>query len=187
MARIDQPEHRLSHWVSELCDRIILTDGPAWWTAVDVEEKLVKDTPEARMFRAMKKKVMGIKPGHLDWCVYQTPIYCQIELKVARNRDEAMGKLTNNQRGTFTALARARVPFGLAWDVTSFYGELVRIGFRLHGNAAAIAAECQARYEVAQDTADIKRGTPVKASKPRAPKPSRAAIARSLRHRAAGL
>jgi hypothetical protein len=158
----DQPEHRLSHWCIELCDRIVMTDQPSWWTAIDHSVKMSKDTPQAKMNFENHRKFMGIRPHHLDLYIYQYPWFAQIELKFAATRAAAEKALTTGQQDTMGALDRARVPNGYAWSVRSFYEVLCRLGFRLHANADNIVREIEVRYAAAQDLADIKRSAPPK-------------------------
>lgn len=184
--RNDKPEARLSHHIiEELLERIVLTDAPSWWTAIDHSVKMSNESPQAKMNFENHRKWMGIRPHHLDTYVYQYPLYAQIELKFATSRTAAEKALTIGQRDTMAVLTRRRVPNGFAWSIRSYYEELVRIGFRLHSNAENIVREVEARYAAAQDTADIKReeaksGVPAKKryTKPYAAKPSRQQIAR---------
>lgn len=179
--RIDQPEHRLSHWlVEELFERIILTDVPAWWTAVDHSVKMTNQSAEAKFNFENHRKWMGVRPHHLDTYVYQYPLYAQIELKFANTRDAAEKALTTGQRDTMAVLNRRGVSNGFAWSIRSCYDELRRIGFRLHGNAENIVREIEHRYAAAQMTAEMKKAAPKKkhSSKPRAAKPTAAQLRR---------
>lgn len=176
----DQPEHRLSHWCLELCDRIVLTDEPSWWTAIDHSVKMSNDNPQAKMNFENHRKFMGIKPHHLDIYIYQYPWFAQIELKFAASQSAAEKALTQGQRDTITALTRRRVPNGYAWSIRSFYEVLCRIGLRLHGNAENIVREIEVRYAAAQDGAEIKRAAPPKkrpAGRGYKPKPSARRVA----------
>ena len=185
MRLYDQPEHRLSHFCGLLADRIILSDGPCWWTAQDTGTALFKQGSDEEKRRARlnwenHRRFMGIKPNQLDWRVYQSPVYAEIELKFAATEAAALKALTQGQRDTITALDRHRVRSAVAWSVVSFYEALRRIGFRLHGNAANIAVEIEARWRAADEAArgpDAK-SKPKRASKPRAAKPSARSLAR---------
>lgn len=152
----DQPEHRFSHWCLELMDRIILTDQPSWWTAVDHSVKMTNQTPEAKMNYENHRKYMGVRPHHLDLYVYQYPLFSQIELKFADTHAAAEKALTTGQRDTIAVLTRRGVPNGYAWTIRSFYEVLCRIGYRLHANAENIVREIEHRYAAAQDLVDMK-------------------------------
>ena len=183
--RNDQPEHRLQHWCCKLLDQIVIRDVPCWWTAVDTGTPLFKQGDESQRLTARfawenNRKYMGIKPHHLDLYVYQKPIFAQIELKAAASETAARKAVTNGQRDTMTALTGNCIPNELAWSIRSFHAALVRIGFRLHGNAETVVQLFEARHVAAQDAAEIKAEKPRKVSRPRAAKPTAAAIARSV-------
>ena len=154
---MDKPEARLSHWCIELLDRIVVTDQPSWWTAVDHSVKMTNQTPQAKMNHENHRKYMGIRPHHLDVYIYQYPLFSQIELKFANTQSAAEKALTVGQRDRMTALAGRGVPTGYAWSIPSFYEALRRIGYRLHATAESIVREIEARYAAAQDMAVIKR------------------------------
>lgn len=188
MAKTDRPEHRLSHWCIELLDRIMVGDCPRWWTAVDTGTEILKKTPEARMAWEAHRRYMGIKPHHLDIYIYQYPLFSQIELKYEKTHAAAARAITTGQADTFVALRQADVMPGFAWSIRSFYAELIRIGFRLHGNAENIVTEIEARYAAAQEAADIKMAKPYKPSaKPRAKKPSIRQVTRGNRMARVGM
>ncbi len=166
----DRPEHRLSHWIDELLERIILRDGPYHWTAVDTGTILVKTGTEEEKRRARAawenhRKYIGIKPHHLDTYLYQAPLYAQIELKIATSSDAAWKAITQGQRDTIVVLERQKCGHGFAWSIRSYYDVIKRLGFRLHPNAANIVVEIEARYAAAQREAEIKHNAPAKAYK----------------------
>jgi hypothetical protein len=166
MAKVDQPEHRLSHYVNTLLERVVVE--PCWFTAVETGTIMVKATPEARMQAENRRRSRGIKPAHLDWMLYQAPRYAQIELKIA-------SPVSDNQQATMTALARQGIPSGVCRSVLDVYRFLNAEGFTLHGNAFNVAHEVEQRWRAAQDEVDLRKTKPAKISrarKPRAPKPS---------------
>lgn len=178
-AKFDQPEHRLSHYVDSLLDRIILTDGPHWWTAVETGTIMLNKSAYARMNWEQKRRARGIKPAHLDWYLYQAPLFTQFELKYedAPTRDK--------QLDTITALIRCGVQTAVCRSVLDVYQFVQATGFRLHGNAANIAALTDMQWRAADEAA---RG-PVAAPKKRRAsarsayptRPSKAALARGAR------
>lgn len=150
---IDQPEHRLSHFVDALLDRIMVE--PCWYSAVDHGAapmgKTTDEQKQARMVRAQRMKARGIKPSHLDWFVYQktTGIYAQFELKVGYNTPDT------GQETTIRLLTDRGIPTGYARSLAQFYDLLVRAGFVLHANARNILTEIEARHAAADDKADL--------------------------------
>lgn len=165
---MDQPEHRLSHFVDALLDRIMVE--PCWFSAVDHGAAPMGGTKEAqktaRMVRAQRMKARGIKPSHLDWFVFQGGIYAQIELKVGSNNPD------DGQDTTMRLLRERGIPTGCAKTLRQFYDLLVDAGFMLHANAANILTEIEARHAAADDKAVLiktgvvkkKRYAPRKAS-----------------------
>lgn len=158
---MDQPEHRLSHFVDALLDRILME--PCWYSAVDHGVaplgKSKEQQRQANMIRAQRMKARGIKPSHLDWFCYQksTGIYAQIELKVGYNTPD------DGQVTTMRLLRERGIATGWAKNLRQFYDLLVMAGFRLHANAGNILTEIEARYDAASDTAElIKSGVVVK-------------------------
>ena len=168
----DHPEHRLSHYVDTLLDRIVLE--PCWFSAVDTGTVMVNSTPTARMRWEQRRRAMGIKPHHLDWYVYQAPLFGQIELKFGSNKPSA------GQQDTMAALARQNIAHGCAWSVLDVYRWLRDSGYRLHANAENIAHEIEARWRAAQDGAERKKPAR-RTSRARTAKPSRAALAAAAR------
>jgi hypothetical protein len=166
----DQPEHRLSAYVDTLLERIVTQ--PAWFTAVETGTVMVNKSPQARMNEAAKRKKRGIKPFHLDWMIYQRPNYAQFELKVGHN------KTTDGQDTTIRMLHERGISAGVCQSVFDVWVFLHAARFDLHGNAENIARELEATWRAAQDTADVKKTLPTKVYKPRAERPSRAAVAR---------
>lgn len=148
---VDQPEHRLSHFVDSLLDRVMVE--PCWYSAVDHGAAPMGGTKEeqktARMVRAQRMKARGIKPSHLDWFVYQRGIYAQFELKFGSNTPD------DGQETTMRLLRERDIPTGCANTLRQFYGLLVDAGFALHANAENILAEIEVRYAVAHDKAQL--------------------------------
>jgi hypothetical protein len=148
---VDQPEHRLSHFVDALLDRVLVE--PCWYSAVDHGAAPMGGTKEeqknARMVRAQRMKARGIKPSHLDWFVYQRGIYAQFELKIGKNDPD------DGQETTMRLLRERDIPTGCAKTLRQFYDLLVGAGFALHPNAANILVEIEARYAAADDKAQM--------------------------------
>jgi len=163
--RNDQPEWRLSHYVNSLLEKIITE--PAWFTAVDTGTQMVHKTQEARFAAEARRKARGIKPAHLDWYVYQFPIFSQFELKYGHTNPEP------NQETTIDLLTKRDIPTGTYCTVLQVYEHMKRAGFKLHGNAENIAHEIELRWRAADEA---KRGgaavKKARASKPRAAKPT---------------
>ena len=176
----DQPEHRLSHFCAELLTRI-LTE-PCWFTAQDTAGRAIgatwQEQQNSRMHWEQNQKWYGVKADQLDWRIVQPPIYAEIELKWGK------GERTEGQKRTIAALTARGIPTGCAWTLREFYDLLVRAGFRLHGNAANILTEIEARHAAAQDPATMKKGAkPARKSKPRAARATPRQIARTHRIR----
>ena len=171
---MDQPEHRLSHIVAALLDRILI--GDCWHTAVDHSGAAIGKSEQAQMAWRQRQKAMGIKPAHLDWYIYQreTGIYAQFELKNGRNGP------TTGQETTMRLLTERGIPTGCAWTLPDFFDLVVKAGFRLHPNARNILVEMGERLAALDRAAELKAAKPRKVAKPRASKPSSAAIARSV-------
>ncbi len=159
MAKLDQPEYCLSHFVDALLDRIMVE--PCWYSAVDHGAapmgKSKDDQKRANMVRAQRMKARGVKPSHLDWFVYQRGIYAQFELKVRYNKPDL------GQETTMRLLRERDIPTGCAKTLRQFYELLVEAGFQLHPNAENILSEIEARHAAADDLAEaIKTGAVVK-------------------------
>lgn len=167
MSKIDQPEHRLSHYVDALLDRIMVE--PCWHSAIDHAAAAIGNTDEekkqAQMVRTQRLRAMGVKPSHLDWFVYQksTGIYAQFELKVG------YAKPHTGQETTMRLLQQRGIPTGCAWNLAQFYDLLVGAGFQLHGNARNILTEIEARHAAADDKAVLIKTGVIK-KKPYVPK-----------------
>lgn len=144
---MNQSEHRLSHYFDMLLDRA-LTE-PCWYTAIDHSGAAIGMSEQAQMNWRSRQKAMGIKPSNLDWLVIQLPTCGFLELKVGYN------KPTPGQVVTMQKLTERNIPNGCAWTLRQAYDWLVQSGFRLHGNSLNILAEIQARYEAADDKADL--------------------------------
>lgn len=172
---MDQAEHRLSHWVDTFLERVMVE--PCWFTAVDTGTIMVNASPQARMNWQAKRKAMGIKPHHLDWYVYQRPLFAQFELKVGTN------DATPGQAATRIALARHAIPTEVCWSVPQVHAFLVKAGFRLHENALNIALEIHERVGASNDAAALKKGKPKPKARVVQAKPSRAQIEKTNKMR----
>jgi hypothetical protein len=74
------------------------------------------------------------------------------------------GRLTTGEEATMAALTAQGIPNAVCWTVLEVYHFLTTTRLRLHGNAANIAAECEARWRAADE---LERGKPP--AKKRAP------------------
>jgi len=150
MAKLDQPEHRLSHHVRELIDRIVTEPHIA--TAVDTGTYMHDASKAQRFAREEHRKWMGIVPHHLDWYIYgcTSHVYTQFELKYERN------PASDGQVGMLEKLRKRGIPTGVFRTVIEVYHHLVLAGLHLHGNAENIAREIEARWRAADEA---KRGT----------------------------
>lgn len=144
---MNQSEHRLSKYFDILLDRIMVE--PFWATAIDHSGAAIGMSEQAQMNWRSRQKVMGIRPSHLDWYLFQYPIYGQLELKIGNNKPR------DGQLVTMQKLTERNIPNGCAWTLRQAYDWLVQSGFRLHGNSLNILAEIQARYEAADGKADL--------------------------------
>lgn len=186
---MDQPEHRLSHWVKEMLERILVE--PCWFTAQDEAAKAIGDTSkeraQSRMNWAQKREWYGVKPSQLDWRIIQLEpcIYAEIELKVGYRRP------TEGQATTIRLMKEKGIYADWTSTIEGFYNHLVRAGFRLHENKQNILMEIQHRYDAAQDEADLKSmpsvdapvKKPRKLARARTEKPTLSQIARTERLR----
>src|SRR5580692_3158410 len=125
--RLDQPEHRLSAFCDDMLGRILLE--PCWFTAQDTAARAIGETAEqranSRMMWQQKQRKYGIKPSQLDWRIYQTPIYAEIELKTGSHQP------TSGQVTTMRLLRERSIVTGCVWTLRGFYNILVDAGFRL--------------------------------------------------------
>ena len=191
MSKPDRPEHRFSHWVDVLMDRILLP--PCYYTAVDTGTQVFKgkkgskEAENARFAWENHRRYMGIKPYHLDWYGWQgfenAPpghgIYTQFELKYGKN------DTNDGQDQTLDVLRRNNIPTGVYRTIVDVFAHMRDAGFRLHGNAASIAHEVELRWRAADEAA---RGAVAAPKKRRASarsayptRPSKAALARGAR------
>jgi len=178
MADRNQHEHRLSHFCDKLIERIVLE--PYWATAVDTGTVLFSKNPYARIMWENHRRWMGIKPHHLDWYIYQNPIFVQIELKHGYNQ------LSPGQRTTIRLLEERGIQADVCWTIPQFYSTLLNAGFRLHGNAQNIMFEIDERYQAAERKAEEPKAK-APARKPSAPRPERTKLAAIERIRASGI
>lgn len=178
---MDQPEHRLSFFVDSLLDRILV--GDCWYTAIDHSGAAIGKSDQAQMAWRQRQKAMGIKPAHLDWCVYQreTGLYAQFELKSRYNQP------TDGQETTMRLLRERGIPTGCAWNLQQFYTLLVEAGFRLHANAANILVEIEARHAAAQDGAALKSAPKKRSYKATQAKPTQGQLRKVEAMRARGI
>ena len=185
MSKPDRPEHRFSHWVDVLMDRILLPC--CYYTAVDTGTQVFKGTDAARFAWENHRRFMGIRPHHLDFYGWQgfenAPpghgIYTQFELKYGKN------DTNDGQDQTLDVLRRNNIPTGVYRTIVDVFAHMRDAGFRLHGNAASIAHEVELRWRAADEAA---RGPAPAPKKRRASarsayptRPSKAALARGAR------
>jgi hypothetical protein len=164
--RKDQPEWRLSHYVDVLLDRILDQSAPTWYTAVETGSIAFKATVEARMRIEQRRRARGIKPAHLDWYVYQQPLFTQIELKYGHS-DE-----TDGETRTISQLQSRKIPAACCYTIGQVYEHLKNNGFRLHGNAENITREVEKRWQATDESKRGAKSLATKLVKRRAPKPS---------------
>jgi hypothetical protein len=149
----DDPEPRLSHWVNELLERILLE--PCWFTAQDHSGRAIGGSPQAQMNWRQKQRWTGIKVSQLDWRVVQCQpnLYAEIELKYGSGQPDA------GQETTMRLLRERGIPTGCAWSVEEFAELLTDAGFRLHPDTNAIVADIAARHAAADAAARAKAPT----------------------------
>jgi len=172
----DKPEHRLSHWLNTLLDRILT--GDCWYTAIDHSGAETGRSQAERDAWHRRQAYQGIKSSHLDWYAYQreTGIFTQFELKVGSN------KPTDGQCTTMRLLGERHIPTGCFYTLREVYDFLRATGFVLHGNSAGILAEVEARHAAADRAAAVKKTSTAKAPrsyKPRTAKPTLRQVART--------
>lgn len=169
----DQPEHRFSHWVMVLFERVILE--PCYFTAVDHSGEPIGGDPAKNMRWREKQKAMGIKPSQLDWQAVQftdigedEPIWpvraiCWVELKRGKN------KLSDGQIATIRMFRQRHQVADEARTPTRCLELLRQARFQLHANAGNIAAEIEERLAAADRAAPDKLAAKAKraAAKPR--------------------
>lgn len=166
----DTPEHRLQHYVfgrNGLIERVV--DEPGWFTSVETGTYMKDATRQQRFNKEERRKKRGIKPNALDGYVYGrlSGVMAHIEIKYGD------GRLTTGEHDTITALNTQGIPNECCWTVLEVYEFLKTTRIRLHGNAANIAVEVEARWRAADDLArgelPPKKRAP---AKPRASKPT---------------
>lgn len=173
----DHPEWRLSAHIfgrNGLAERIVIERG--WHTAVETGTFLKGATEQQRFAHEERRKKRGIKPSALDGYVYgrESGEFVHIELKYGD------GKLTSGESDTMAALNVQGIPNECCWTVLEVYEFLKTTRLRLHGNAANIAAEIEARWRAADELARGDSAPPKKRApgKLREKKPSASAIKR---------
>lgn len=127
--KMDHPEHRLSHWVEHLFERIIVE--PSWFTAVDTGTQTVLKTDAARFAWENHRKFQGIKPAHLDWYLYgcTSRVYTQFELKYGKPEPSV------GQETTIRLLTERGIPTGTFNTIIDVFRHVRDAGLQLHGNA----------------------------------------------------
>jgi hypothetical protein len=180
MAR-DDPEHRLSHWVNELLERILLE--PCWYTAQDHSGRAINGSQQMQMNWRQKQRWYGVKPSQLDWRVIQCQaiLYAEVELKCGSGRPDA------GQETTMRLLRERGIPTGCAWSVGEFADLLKSAGFRLHPDTDAIVADIAARHAAADAAASAKAPTRKRSGKAMQAKPSLRRIRKAEALRSGGL
>jgi len=161
------PEGRLQTWCDRLMDRIV--EQPAFVSAI--EHAAIDMANPARRFTAQAR---GVKFGIPDHYLAQglPTRTCWIEFKRGSS-------VTSRQEGVHTALERCGVPVVVAHSPRELFEGLLRLGFRLHGNALGITREIEAR--LAASDAAAAAASPKKkraAAKPRAAKPTQQEVTR---------
>ena len=158
------PEHRLQAWTDRLLDRVVLP--PMWTTAIDHAHQTT-DNARARA------RGRGVKSGIPDVYVCQGEPTRSAWIELKRGRNSTSGA----QDDVHAALAACGLPVSTAYDLAEVLSALRAAGFRLHPNADNICAELTARLDASDREARAAPKSYV-AKKPRAPKPTAAAVRR---------
>ena len=166
----DDPEHRLSHYVDEMLQRIMVE--PCWYTAQDHSGRAIHGSAQAQMNWRAKQKWYGVKPAQLDWRMYQYPLYTEFELKDGKKPP------SDGQAVTMRKLKERKIPTACLGDIRSVFEFIRDSGFILHGNAENLCTETVERWAAANEKARG-RNSPRKIGKMRAFKPSAARIRKS--------
>lgn len=153
---MNEGEHRLSHWFGHLLERILLE--PCWFTAQDHSGAAIGNSPQKQMNWRAKQKWYGVKPSQLDWRIYQSPVYAEIELKYGD------GRLETGQETTIRLLTERGIPTGVCWTLEQGYQAVRAAGFRLHANAGNILLEVIERHAAAEMAAGVKAPTKKRSS-----------------------
>lgn len=161
------PEHRLQAWTDRLIDRVVLP--PMWTTGVDHAHQTT-DNARARA------RARGVKSGIPDVYVCQGEPRQSVWIELKRGRNSTSGA----QNDVHAALGACGVPVFVAYDLREVLSALRAAGFRLHPNAFNIGEELMARLDASDREAKAKAPGPKSyvAQKPRAKKPSAAAVRR---------
>jgi hypothetical protein len=180
MAR-NQAEHRLSHYVDKMLDRILVE--PCWYTAIDHSARAIGGSPQAQMNWRQRQKAMGIKPSQLDWSIEQQAIdipspeplwrVAKIELKYGRNGPD------DGQETTMRLLAHRGIITACCWSISEVYQSLKAGRFVLHPNADNIVHEIIERHAAAEREAGLAVSKPAAKRMTVGPKPTVAQIGRA--------
>jgi hypothetical protein len=117
---MEQPEHRLQIACATHLKHILSPN--IFWTA--------RDLATSRASEGEKKKAMGCKPGLSDieiWMVGPRR-RLHLELKVAKSRVSALGKLSDTQRAMIPIIEAYGEAFDVVWSVASLEEALTRHG-----------------------------------------------------------
>lgn len=148
-----QREHAFHSVADRFIDRVVLE--PKWTTGINHENELT-DNARARA------RGRGVKSGVHDIYICQAPgRSCWLELKWGGNR------ASDAQQAVGRALDACGIPRGFAWSIHQILEHLRAAGFALHGGAAVLAQEYQARAEAAVRKAEMKAPRKVGKSRPR--------------------
>ena len=162
-------EHRFQAFADRFLDRVVLP--PFWVTGIDHASN-VSDNARARA------RARGLKPGVPDIYLAQGEPTRTLWLELKRGTSPSDAQLSVHR-----SLADCGVPCYVASSIKGVLVALYGAGIRLHGNAANIATEIEAKLTAADEAVP----RVARSSRPRVPKPSRAAVTRGNRFTARGL
>lgn len=168
----NKPEQRLSIAVSRFLDHALAR--PCYFTAIhDSDGGGRTDLQRGRDHNR------GIKPGQLDWEVWQGPngLARRVELKRGAN------KPSEHQKVTIAALKCCGAEPIVAWNLRQVYWGLCASGFRFSPNVEFVLAHWEVQLDGWDREAEaIRSGAVVrKPSKPRAPRVTAGKVARYRR------
>ena len=158
------PEQRLSVIFDQFLDRALIQ--PFYATAInDSDHGTRSDNQRAR------DRERGVKPGQLDWEVWQGPpdagMVRRIELKRGTNGT------TDNQDVTIRKLTECGFPPIVGKEIRELAVAMISEGFRFHPNVETLMQHYEAKLAgMDREAEGIKDGTIVK--KVGAPRPRRA-------------
>lgn len=160
----NKPEQRLSIAVDRFLDLALLL--PCYFTAIhDADGGARTD------LQRIRDRSRGIKPGQLDWEVWQGPngLARRVELKRGKN------KPSDHQLTTISKLDMCGARPIVAWTLRQVYGGLAAAGFGFTANVATHLQHCEALLDGwDREAEDILSGVVVR--KPRATKPRKTRV-----------